>query len=252
MRTLQSTYLGMALREQRAGIASLTRSTADRVCMASLVILHHAYALVQTTVLDDDGAWQPPLEWLRIGRGTGKVWTVARSLLTAPDPANTAAAPAADPSREARIQAFLSSPPHFDMDDIFTEANRAPYLWLLDDPRHPPDAELSDKVTRSVYESALSYVGWTARAVAAGEAEWAVQRRLAAFAVWMSDLFQDFCQQRRPRALVVLAWFFRLWIPYSHRWEVGGVGEGMVRGIYGVLEERWRGKLEPIFREHGW
>ncbi|KAH8908865.1 hypothetical protein BR93DRAFT_509575 [Coniochaeta sp. PMI_546] len=249
MRTLQTTYLAMALREQRAAVAGLTRATADRVCMASLTILHHAYALVQTTVEDEHGQWQPPLEWLRVGRGTGRVWTVAQGLLKQ----RRTEAGAQDDAAQAKILAFLSSPPAFDMDEIFTEANRQPYLWLLEDPepRDEDDNELEDQVTRWVYHNALSYVGWTAQAADAGDAEFAVQRRLAAFAVWMSDLFEEFCQQRRPRALVVLAWFFRLWIPYRHRWEVNGVGERMVRGIHGVLEERWRGKLEPIYREYG-
>jgi len=280
-RTLQTTYLAMALREQRASVANLTRETADRVCMASLTILHHAYALVQTTVVDGDddesggggGSWQPPLEWLRVGRGTGRVWTVAQGLMTtrrrrrrrrAPSNTSPSGEDDDDDDREesthaAKIHAFLSSKPNFDMDEIFTEANRQPLLWLLEDPGPDgadgsdgdDDAELDGQITRWVYYNALSYVGWTSRAVEAGEAEFAVQRRLAAFAVWMPDLFEEFCQQRRPRALVVLAWFFRLWIPYGHRWEVNGVGERMVRGIYGVLEERWRGKLEPIMREYG-
>lgn len=268
MRTLQTTYLAMALREQRAGVANLTRATADSVCMASLTILHHAYALVQTTVEDEDGNWQPPLEWLRVGRGTGKVWTVAEGLMTQRRMTNNnnnneaaggggggggGGEDATATQAQAKIHAFLNSKPDFDMDEIFTEANRAPYLWLLEDPepRDEGDTELEGQVTKWVYHNVLSYLGWTAKSVEAGEAEFAVQRKLAAFAVWMGDLYEEFCQQRRPRALVVLAWFFSLWIPYGHRWEVNGVGERMVRGIYGVLEERWRGKLEPIFREYG-
>jgi hypothetical protein len=272
-RTLQTTYLAMALREQRASIARLTRATADRVCMASLVILHHSYALVQTTVEAaevEGGGWQPPVEWLRVGRGTGRVLTVAEGLMTSSrrstsTTTTTTTTPTTDtpttagmdededdPAR-SKYRAFLRSKPVFDMDEIFAAENREPYLWLLDDPepRDEDDTELEGQVTRWVYHSALSYIGWTERAVDAGEAAFAIQRRLAAFAVWMPDLFEEFCQQRRPRALVVLAWFFRLWIPYGHRWEVNGVGERMVRGIYGVIEEKWRGKLEPIMREYG-
>ena len=258
MHVLQSTYLGYALREQRDAITGLTRATADRVCMASLLLLRHAFALVQTTIHDEHGAWAPPLEWLRIGRGTGRVWTVARSLLAGPTSSSDAnpAGAASSSVSTARIQAFINTPPNFDMDEIFAPANRAGYLWLLEnpDPRDDPDdddAEASDKVTMRVYENALSYTGWTALAVERGEAEYATQRRLAAFAVWMPDLLEEFCQQRRLRALVVLAWFFRLWIPFSHRWEVSGVGERMIKGIYGVLEEKWRVKLDGIMAEFG-
>lgn len=264
MRTLQTTYLAMALREQRSAIAGgLTRATADRVCMASLTILHHSYALVQTTLEDEHGNWQPPLEWLRVGRGTGKVWTVAQGLMsqrragtgTGTETGGGAAGGGGEgeDSTPAKILAFLNSKPNFDMDEIFTPANREPYLWLLEDPdpKDPDDMELDGQVTRWVYNHVLSYIGWTAKSIEAGEAEFAVQRRLAAFAVWTQDLFEEFCQQRRPRALVALAWFFSLWIPYRHRWEVNGVGERMVRGIYGVLDEKWRVKLEPLYREYG-
>ncbi len=96
----------------------------------------------------------------------------------------------------------------------------------------------------------LCYTGWVKGAVERGEARFSVQRRLAAFAVWTPEVFEDFCQQRRARALVALAWFFSLWIPYDDMWTINGTGKKQVRAIYQTLEPRWRVKLEPIMTQH--
>ncbi|KAK3946080.1 hypothetical protein QBC46DRAFT_425094 [Diplogelasinospora grovesii] len=271
---LQQTYLGMALREQRKIVSSqaLTPDNADYLCMSSLTIMSHAFASVQTTTLchhhhhhQEEGseeAWQPPLEWLKIGRGTGGVFMAARRLLPS--------------SSNGRITRFLNSPPRFDPDDIFRESNRADLMWLLDSPEGEgegegwggKDSESSsrggedddvaggeeDKITMAIYRRVLSYVGWVRNAIRVGEAEFVTQRRLAAFSVWIPDIFHDFLQQRRPRALVCLAWFFSLWIRYDHLWTINGAGKRQVLGIYHhALENapRWKTKLDPILQEYG-
>ncbi|KAL8383178.1 hypothetical protein RB595_006775 [Gaeumannomyces hyphopodioides] len=332
-------------------------SPADYVCMSSLMILSHAFALVQT--VPTKPRWTPPLEWLQMGYGAGQVLNVARGMLL--------------PGRDRMVR-FLSTPPRFDRDDIFTEPNRAPLMWLLDRPpplqrrrgggrdgdddddeeeddgdgddddddniRHrsppdegaaavaalgpatpervtlphmdediamaggdggqhqhgdmdddtgatsaasaasdphphlspspagsshasdtdPADAELSDPATRAVYERVLCYIGWTERAVcshadpgeaAGGEPLFGVCRRFAAFAVWTPEAFHEFLRARRPRALVVLAYFFALWIPFRDVWMIGTAGLDQVRAIRGALPPRWRPRLDPLAARYG-
>ncbi|KAL8410172.1 hypothetical protein RB596_000033 [Gaeumannomyces avenae] len=335
-------------------------SPADYVCMSSLMILSHAFALVQT--VPTRPRWTPPLEWLQMGHGAGQVLGVAKGMLR--------------PGRD-RMMRFLSAQPRFDRDDIFTEPNRAPLMWLLDRPpplrrgggegeegsdgdyddddnvglrspppdeggatldpdtpervappaphmdedvamadrdggRHqhgetdddasaasapsnphpshspspttsphpsdapspPTDTELSDPDTRAVYERVLSYIGWTERAVCrhaadptttTGEANnnnnnnnaatveplFAVCRRFAAFAVWTPEAFHEFLRARRPRALVVLAYFFALWIPFRDVWMIGPAGLDQVRAIRGALPPRWRPRLDPLAARYG-
>ncbi|KAL8348851.1 hypothetical protein RB601_002222 [Gaeumannomyces tritici] len=336
---------------------SLSSSPADYVCMSSLMILSHAFALVQT--VPTRPRWTPPLEWLQMGHGAGQVLGVAKGMLR--------------PGRD-RMMRFLSAQPRFDGDDIFTEPNRAPLMWLLDrppplrrgggegeegsdgdyddddnvGPRSPPpdegaatldpdtpervappphmdeevamadrdggrhqhgdtdddasaasapsnphpshspspttsphpsdapspptDTELSDPDTRAVYERVLSYIGWTERAVcrhvadptttgeannnnnnnnAAVEPLFAVCRRFAAFAVWTPEAFHEFLRARRPRALVVLAYFFALWIPFRDVWMIGPAGLDQVRAIRGALPPRWRPRLDPLAARYG-
>lgn len=237
LRVLQQKYLGLALREQRKSVATLSRENADRVCMSSLTMLSHSFALVQTLPATP---WEPPLEWLRMGKGAGALFTVARGYL-------------GGSNQSDRFQRFLNSPPKFDPDEMFTPENREHLLWLLDNDGGSADdggIEMQDKVTLMIYNRVLSYIGTIQKGIRENEPLFAICRRFAGFAVWMPDMYHEFLTQRRPRALVALAHFFALWIPYSDIWLVGKTGENQVRGIYEVLPSDWRHKLDPIFAEY--
>ncbi len=128
-------------------------------------------------------------------------------------------------------------------------------MWVLDFEQRGADEledrEAQDKITRRIYESVLSYTAWVKRAAEAGEAQFSLHRRFAAFAVWIPAAFQDFCQQRRQRALVSLAWFFGLMIPHDDLWTINGSGKKQVMAIYRHLAPRWRPKVEPIIVRYG-
>lgn len=247
LRLCQQKYLSMALREQRQAVGNLSRDNADTVCMSSLAILQNSFALVQTLPVRP---WQPPLEWLRMGKGAGSVLTVARGYL---GPPSGGGAGAGD-----KTTRFLNSMPHMDPDEMFTPANRAHLAWVLDNDRGGPagagaaggDHELQDKVTLGVYNRVLSYIGTVQRAIADREPLYAVCRRFIGFAVWMPEVYHDFLTQRRPRALVALAHFFKLWIPYDDVWLIGRTGENQVRGIREALPPEWRHKVDGIFEEY--
>lgn len=247
LRLCQQKYLSMALREQRQAVGNLSRDNADTVCMSSLIILQNSFALVQTLPVRP---WQPPLEWLRMGKGAGSVLTVARGYLGGPSSGG-----AGDKTTQ-----FLNSMPRMDPDEMFTPANRAHLAWVLDNDRGGSatadaagagvDHELQDKVTLGVYNRVLSYIGTLQKAIADREPLYAVARRFIGFAVWMPEVYHDFLTQRRPRALVTLAHFFKLWIAYDDLWLIGKTGENQVRGIREALPPQWRHKLDGIFEEY--
>ncbi|KAG8159931.1 hypothetical protein KVR01_010568 [Diaporthe batatas] len=245
LRMCQQKYLSMALREQRQAVGSLSRDNADTVCMSSLIILQNSFALVQTLPVRP---WQPPLEWLRMGKGAGSVLTVARGYL---GPLGGGG----EGGGGDKTTRFLSSMPRMDPDEMFTAANRAHLTWLLDNDGGASDGvggdhELQDKVTLGVYNRVLSYIGTVQKAIADREPLYAVCRRFIGFAVWMPEVYHDFLTQRRPRALVTLAHFFKLWIPYEDLWLIGKTGENQVRGIQEALPIRWRHKVDGIFEEY--
>lgn len=145
--------------------------------------------------------------------------------------------------------------PRMDPDEMFTPGNRAHLTWLLDNDRGATDAvggdhELQDKVTLGVYNRVLSYIGAVQKAIADREPLYAVCRRFIGFAVWMPEVYHDFLTQRRPRALITLAHFFKLWIPYEDLWLIGKTGENQVRGIQDALPAQWRHKVDGIFEEY--
>ncbi|TPX09658.1 uncharacterized protein E0L32_009131 [Thyridium curvatum] len=241
-RNLQQQYLAMALREQRRAVAQLSSERTDHVVISSLQLLNHVFALVQTVPASP---WEPPAEFMQMGRGVGQVFMVARGHLGA----NTGRGGHGD-----RMTRFLNTPPRFDPDEIFDPKYRAHLEWVLDRPEglaEAADREMEDKVTRHFYLRTLSYVGWCEAAVRSGtEPDVLVCRRFAAFAVWAPEILADFMAQRRPRALVVMAYFFALWIPYEHLWMIRTTGARQVRGIYEALPPEWRAKLDPLFVEY--
>ncbi|KKY30120.1 putative c6 transcription factor [Diaporthe ampelina] len=242
LRLCQQKYLSMALREQRQAVGNLSRDNADTVCMSSLAILQNSFALVQTLPVRP---WQPPLEWLRMGKGAGSVLTVARGYLGPPGAGGGGGGGGDKTTR------FLSSMPRMDPDEMFTPGNRAHLAWVLDDDRGGGgDHELQDKVTLGVYNRVLSYIGTVQRAIADREPVYAICRRFIGFAVWMPEVYHDFLTQRRPRALVALAHFFKLWIPYDDLWLIGKTGENQVRGIQEALPPQWRHKVDCILEEY--
>lgn len=245
---LQHKYLSMAMREQRLAVGRLGRDNADTTCMASLTILQSSFALVQMLPVRP---WQPPLDWLRMGRGAGAVLIMARAYLRGEG------AGAAD----ERTTRFIRSSPRMEPEELFAAGNRAHLSWLLDDDRGDHGAvgggddddetrDREDAAAQVVYGKVLSFVGYMQRVIAAREPIYAVVRRLAGFAVYTPELYHELLAQRRPRALVALAHFFKLWIPYEDVWQVGRSGENQVRGIYEALPPAWKHKVEPIFDEY--
>lgn len=237
---LQQTYKSMLLREQARQVVNMTSHNADVLCFSSLKILTHALALVQTLPMDP---WQPPLEWLRMGKGAGAVFRAALGLVNR--------------DADSKIMMFLEHPPIMTDPGEHVASDHGALAWLLAHPEpgtaaaRADDAELADPATRAAYEAALGYTCSVARAIARGETEDSIGRRLGGFAVWMSNDFTEFLIERRPRAMVILAHFMALWLDYDHIWIIGKAGERQIRGIHKSLPLAWSSKLDGLFAKLG-
>ncbi|KAK8047813.1 hypothetical protein PG996_015877 [Apiospora saccharicola] len=248
---LQQTYKSMMLREQAREVVHLTSHNADALCFSSLRILAHALALVQTLPMDP---WQPPVEWLRMGKGAGAVFKAAAEII------------GSDPTIEdAKIMTFLKTPPVMVDPSTTIGSDHSTLDWLLEHPgatSHDGVAglggaaagndddyltELDDPEVRRVYDEALGYTCSVARAIADGEPEDSVGRRFGGFAVLVSTNFTQFLIERRPRAMVILAHFMSLWLDYEHIWIIGKAGERQIRGIQKSLPLAWSSKLDGLF-----
>ncbi|KAI0490701.1 hypothetical protein F4859DRAFT_508495 [Xylaria cf. heliscus] len=236
---LQQTYQLMCSKEQRRDIDEIPHANTkllDYICFTALRIVAHSLALVQTLSLDP---WEPPLQWLHMGHGAGGVFRKASDELR--------------DERQTIIGKFVNSPP------ILREArdtilcDHSPLAWLLDHPSHPSsieaqtDQELNDEGVRTVYEQALAYTCSVLRAIERKEPQVAIARRLGGFAVWVPIEFSKFIEQRRPRALVILAHFMAIWIDFEDIWLFGRAGEWQIRCIHKNLPVEWGCKLDGLF-----
>ncbi|KAI1758888.1 hypothetical protein GGR53DRAFT_515564 [Hypoxylon sp. FL1150] len=236
---LHHTYLAMCSREQRRDIDEISQripDNADYICLSSLRILAHSLALVQTLNVDP---WEPPLQWLHLGRGAGQVLGMGRELI--------------DPQSNPKMKIFMSNPPDLRNPDELIYCDHSALDWLLEHPSGPQsfaaqeDRELEDGDVLSVYGKALSYTCHVQSALDRGEPDFAIVRRLCGFAVWVPVEFTKFVEERRPRALVVLAHFMAFWLKYEHVWLIGRAGEWQIRGIHKVLPIDWSFKLDGLF-----
>lgn len=244
---LQTGYLTMCFRAQRRDVACLSSRNADYVCFTSLKIVSHSVALVQTLSSDP---WEPPLQWLHMGRGAHEIFRKGARLVN-PDDGN-------------QIITFLNSPPHLSEENT-TLHDRGELEWLLDRPagvggevggegegweeeeeEEEEDRELEDEAARTAYEGALSYTCSVRGAIGRGEPVFSIVRRLAAFSVFVPTGFVRLLAERRPRALVILAHFMALWLRYEDIWLIGKAGERQIRGIRMNLPPEWRHKLDGL------
>ncbi|KAI0866215.1 hypothetical protein F4860DRAFT_459317 [Xylaria cubensis] len=236
---LQQIYQLMCSKEQRRDINDIPHADPkllDYICFTSLRILAHSLALVQTLSLDP---WEPPLQWLHMGHGAGGVFRKASDAL--------------EDGNKTIIAKFVNNPPipREAKDTILGDYSRL--AWLLDHPSHPSsieaqtDQELNDEGVRSVYEKALAYTCSVMRAVEQKEPQVAIARRLGGFAVWVPIEFSKFIEERRPRALVILAHFMSIWVDFEDTWIFGRAGEWQIRCIHKSLPVEWGCKLDTLF-----
>ncbi|CAK7233404.1 hypothetical protein SBRCBS47491_008598 [Sporothrix bragantina] len=323
-RLLHQQYMALALRAQRRAVAALlgpsSASTppktdtpdatttapdevlqlADAVGTASVLLVNHSFALVQTLPLEP---WQPPHEWLQMGRGAMQVMEVAKGYLgdtlaretkRREDMATATAArgsgrripqpPQPAPSHRRKeytslVAKLLLASPRFDRADMFSAVWAAPYLWLLEEPvadssRGTEAANGDDEIeydggedetsegasdaSFAPYYATLAYIGWCAAAIARPyEPTNAICRRLAGAAYWFPVALEERLRQRRPRAMVCLAQYFALWIPFEPGrtdpgprqqgvWMMGSAGRRQVAAIHDALPARWKPKVAPL------
>jgi hypothetical protein len=264
-------YLVLALAAQRrVVVGGLTADNADVVCLASVMIVVNAFAMLGERVLlppsgprqgedeyededEDDEAplvpYDPPLDWLHMGRGVGQTVYAAIEALERAGRAHM-------PSQHVFV--IADSYPYFGRDRSYWDAEmRVPYAAVLSSfVRGPPrasavgagagdgdeeeeedgDEEEGEEdlggygnATRAAYELALSWVGSLQRAIDGGEPAYVLGRRIQGFSFWVPDRFVEVLAEGRPRALVVLAHFFAAVAQVRGLWWLGAGGGGRDR-----------------------
>ncbi|KAE8448755.1 hypothetical protein EG329_008971 [Mollisiaceae sp. DMI_Dod_QoI] len=217
----RQSYRGLALRKHRQAVALLSSETADAVCYASTLVLIDAFACLQDRPLNP---WTPPMEWIQMARGSGSVLAVAYDRI--------------NNFQTAKIMLLSEAEPKLhDGPALFADDNRRRLEHLL---AYDLSSEVWDEETRQAYEKALNYIGGVQLAIEAGEHRLAILKRIMAFALLGPKRFYAFVEEKRPRALVILAHFFVLCSNMEDIWWVGKVAQREVQGIQRILPEEWQ------------
>lgn len=231
----RQSYFISALHAQRHEVAHLSVENAEPVCFGALLISMTSFAMLKERSLDP---YQPPLEWLQVGRGAGTViWQSVETIITE--------------ARQADYPALMTvatAYPYFGKDQSYFDAEmRKTFLGVLTQHLPSDGDDWDDTETREAYEKALSYVGSIQKAIDSGEPVYAITRRLQTFALLVPPKFITLLSIQRPRALVIMAHF---WATVSQVHGVWWLGEAdaiseestakrEIRAIKKVLPHDW-------------
>ncbi|KAL1907068.1 hypothetical protein Sste5344_007193 [Sporothrix stenoceras] len=228
-------YLVAAMRVQRRMVDTLTLDSADAVCLASLIMLVQSFAMLDERIID---TYTPPMDWLRLGKGAGAViWTSVEAILKTGEESKSV------------MLTIANSQPRMGFDESYFDASNRESLNAILAQDLTSGDDWDDPETRDAYEKTLSYVGSLQLSMRRGEPIYVLCRRVQGFTMVMPPRFVDFVDERRPRALVVLAHFFaavsKITKIFGGVWWLGGedgresIATREVRGIRSIMPQEW-------------
>ncbi len=215
-------YLNTAVKERREAISNLTSSNADAVFMTSLLLSYQSLRLIpdQSTFSE----YTPPIQWLRMCKAVATITQAALPIIQSN-------------SMMGRLLAYTTEPDLRDEMAMFNPAYRQPFEALLDWASHPEP--FLDMDIRNTYERTLAYVGGTYSALLNKEAPRIMIRRIVCLGVLAPTRFIELLEQKRPRALVILAHHLAMSQAIEEHWWFHGVADGVVNGIASLLPSEW-------------
>lgn len=231
--------MDLALRSHRKAVASFDANSVDAVCFTSVLIVLDAFAALQDRVQGQ--SYEPPMQWLRMSNGAWNVFRLAWQWIKDDSP--------------AAVTALIRSAPILSNNDsLFSEQNREEFADLLMPLRgsalnqdQAGNTDLDDRETREAYERTLSYIGSIKKAIGASEKSSEICRWLLAFAVLVPEKMIELLEEKKPRALVVLAHYFALAGPMAGDveavWWIGPIARREIEGIQKCLPDEWHNLL---------
>jgi hypothetical protein len=236
------TYFSMALREQRKAVSELSADNADAIGFAAIMILIDSIATMRLRSLEP---YAPPMDWLQLGKGARSVLGIAMQM--------------GRNHGEPRIMSLVTTSPAIPLDtDVgwAAEDHLKDFIEILTYEANTRldqlySEEFNDAETREAYENAIGYVGSVLVAIRKQEPTMAICRRVIGFSMVIPTRFIDFVEERRPRALVVLAHFFAVANEVRPIWWMANTPEREIWGIYRSLPAEWQQLMDWPMRRVG-
>lgn len=216
-------YLNMAIRQQREALRDLNSKNADAVCLNSVLL-----SIISLKLLPEGSIkhYEPPLQWLQMAHAISTVIQASQPFL----PPNCAM---------RRIMAH-NDPDFNDKRMIFDFEHIPPFRAILEFPENRfPDPEEALN-----YNLAISYMAAIYRGIQNNDPHRQIARRIMSTGPMLPKLFVELVEQRRPKALVVLAYIMCMIKYVDDYWFFRGTAEHEVYGIRTILPSEWQWAME--------
>jgi hypothetical protein len=208
-------FLEQALREHRLCIGCITTQTADAVCFTSILLQIDVFATLQNRHVV---SYEQVSEWMRLVRGSVAVFDAALEIVR-------------HDTHPLNIWCIIDTFPM----PLRTNSDAGSFSFLL--PTVPDDED--DETALEAYRGAVAHINATWLAMEAKEHPQISCRRLMVFPLFGTAEFIDLLEKRRPRALVVLAYFLALSAPLRDIWWIGDAAHKYIMTLQPILPAHW-------------
>lgn len=217
-------YFEEALREHRFSVQGITRDIADAACFTTVLLLIDVFATLQDRPLQP---YEPPLEWMHLVRGSETVFRIALDTIR--------------DNRSAKIWSIIESfPPVRNAVSNLNAEDLELFSYLVPDSGNEENGEKEI----NIYRETIAYITATRLAMESTASSQITARHIMVFPLLAPAEFMGLLEEKRPRALVMLAHLLAMAAPLSDRWWIGHTGHRDVFAIRDMLGEEWRGMME--------
>lgn len=220
----------MALHEHTKDIAELSELNFEGVFLTTHLLRVCMFAVLR---FRNRSPYSPPLEWILTTGTTEALFAKAWDIIVA-HPESIAA------------RMVTSSPIIYDTEERFGESQRKGLEYILERDAEDEASEPWDPEIQDAYETTLSYLGGVLQLLDPNREKLNVndaRRRMVIFPMAVKKKFLDLTQEVRPRAMVVMAYYFAILV-IETTWWVGDVRTLEVRAIAESLPAKWLKMVE--------
>jgi hypothetical protein len=129
-------------------------------------------------------------------------------------------------------------PDRDDLNALYGTQNCKPFEALIDWKNHPEPEPFSAEM-KATYEVFLAYVGSIYKGLQENEHPRRIFRRLLCLGVMLPISVIDLIEERRPRALAILAHYFAMAYSMNDHWLWYGLPDQEVDGIESLMPNEW-------------
>jgi hypothetical protein len=218
LRPIYHGYIDSAIRRHRPVTANLENNVTEAVCMNSVLLSLYTLFLRSEPSAEP---YDPPIMWLSLAHGIRLVLKIVYDQLI---------------SNNSPLCPLLQAQPA-----VWKSADRTqrvyngpikPLQFLL---HYRQEDDSMDSAAFAVYEEGIVYLERFYIAVQKGEPDHVLRRMFSGFPPVVPQPFITFVAERRPRALVMLAYLFALVKEFEDIWWLRGIPEREVHGINSII-----------------